>query len=117
MNARAKGFRKFGNVPQEVDGIKFDSMKEAARWGALKLLENAGLIRDLKRQVRFPLEGRDGPIRFKPSNRPAVYVADFTYFDVPKGVQIIEDAKGYRTPEYKLKRAILAAQGVEIIET
>ena len=117
MNARSKGFRKFGNVPQIVDGIKFDSMSEAHRWGELKLLERAGLLRDVRRQVRIPLMGRDGPVTFQPSKREAVYVADFVYFDVPKGIEVIEDAKGYATPEYKLKRAILAAQGVEIIET
>lgn len=110
-------FRKFKNVPVEADGMKFDSIKEAHRWGALKLLERAGIIRDLKRQVRIPLEGRDGPVRFMPSNRAAVYVADFTYHDVPKGVDVIEDAKGFETPEFKLKRAVLAAQGVEIILT
>lgn len=110
-------WKKFGNVPTEVDGIKFDSLKEAHRWGVLKLLEKAGLIRDLKRQVRIPLEGRDGPIKFQPSNRKAVYVADFTYHDVPKGVDVIEDSKGFQTPEFKLKRAVLAAQGVEIILT
>lgn len=117
MTARAKGFRKFKNVPVEADGHKFDSIKEAHRWRVLRLLEKAGLIADLRRQVRIPLVGRDGPIRFRPSNRPALYVADFVYRDVPKGIDVIEDAKGYATPEYKLKRAILAAQGVEIIET
>lgn len=110
------GFRKFGNIPAEYDGIRFDSQREMARYAALRLLEKGGMIRDLRRQVRIPLHGRDGPLRF-PSKRTAVYVADFVYFDIPKGVEVIEDAKGHRTPEYKLKRAILAAQGVEIIET
>ncbi|WP_374290169.1 DUF1064 domain-containing protein [Paenirhodobacter enshiensis] len=110
-------FRKFNNIPQEVDGIQFDSTKEAHRWGVLRLLEKQGLIRDLRRQVSIPLEGRDGPIRFQPSNRTAVYKADFVYFDVPKGVEVIEDRKGFQTPEFKLKRAVLAAQGVEIILT
>lgn len=111
-----RGFRKFGNIPVEYDGIRFDSQREMARYAALKLLERGGMIRDLRRQVRIPLEGRDGPVRFQPSNRAAVYVADFAYFDVPKGAEVIEDAKGYATPEYKLKRAILAAQGVQIVE-
>lgn len=110
------GFKKFGNIPTEYDGIRFDSQREMARYAALKLLEKGGMIRDLRRQVRIPLHGRDGPLRFQ-SKRTAVYVADFVYFDIPKGVEVIEDAKGHRTPEYKLKRAILAAQGVEIIET
>ena len=111
------GRRKYGNKKIVVDGIKFDSQKEAARWRALKLIEKAGLIVDLRRQVRIPLMGQNGPITFKPSNRKAVYIADFVYFDVPKGVEVIEDAKGVQTPEFKLKRAILASQGVEIILT
>ena len=110
------GRRKYGNKKIVVDGIKFDSQKEAARWRALKLIEKAGLIVDLRRQVRIPLMGQNGPITFKPSNRKAVYIADFVYFDVPKGVEVIEDAKGFATKDYKLKRAILAAQGVEIVE-
>ncbi|AXC50042.1 DUF1064 domain-containing protein [Paracoccus suum] len=112
-----RGFKKFGNIPVEYDGMRFDSQREMARYAALKLLEKGGAIRDLRRQVRLPLEGRDGPVRFQPSNRVAVYVADFVYFDTARGLEVIEDAKGHRTPEYKLKRAILAAQGVEIIET
>ena len=126
MNNRASSFsgrmtqktqRKYRNSPVERDGIRFDSQKEMQRWYALKLVEKAGLIVDLRRQVKVPLMGRDGPVRFQPSNRAAVYVADFAYFDVPKGVEVIEDSKGFQTPEFKLKRAILAAQGVEIVLT
>lgn len=109
---------KFGAIATEVDGIKFDSLKEARRWGELKILESAGEIRNLRRQVRIPLEGRDGPITFKPSNRKAVYVADFTYEDKRLGwAEVIEDSKGHQTTDFKLKRAILAAQGVEITLT
>lgn len=110
-------WKKFGNVPTELDGIRFDSLKEAHRWAALRLLEKAGVIRDLRRQVRIPLEGKAGPIRFVPSGRAAFYVADFVYFDVPKGAEVIEDSKGHQTTEFKLKRAVLAAQGIEVILT
>ena len=109
--------RKYRNNPVERDGILFDSQKEAERWAVLLLIQRAGLITDLRRQVRIPLLGKNGLVRFQPSNRAAVYVADFVYFDVPKGVEVIEDTKGYQTQEFKLKRAILAAQGVEIILT
>lgn len=115
--AARKTKRKYRNNPVERDGILFDSQKEAERWAALRLIERAGLIVDLRRQVRIPLLGKNGPVRFQPSNRAAVYVADFAYFDVPKGVEVIEDTKGFQTPEFKLKRAILAAQGVEIMLT
>ena len=110
--------RKFGNIPQEVDGIRFDSMKEARRWGQLRILEKAGEIRNLKRQVRITLEGKDGPLRFVPSGRTAVYVADFTYEDRRLNwATVIEDSKGHETPEFKLKRAVLAAQGIEVVLT
>lgn len=109
--------RKYGNIPQIVDGIKFDSIKEATRWGELRLLEKGGEISDLRRQVRIPLEGRDGPIRFQPSKRQAVYVADFVYIDKRTGLEVIEDSKGMETKDFKLKRAVLAAMGVEITLT
>lgn len=107
--------KKFGNVSTIVDGIRFDSLKEARRWGELRLLEKAGEIRGLKRQVRIALEGRNGPIRFVPSGRAAVYVADFVYEDRRLGwAEVIEDSKGFETPEFKIKRAVLAAQGIEV---
>lgn len=110
--------RKYRNKTAIVDGVRFDSQKEAHRWGILRLMQRNGLIRDLQRQVRIPLRGADGnPLRFVPSGRAAFYIADFAYHDVPKGVDVIEDAKGVQTDTFKLKRAILAAQGVEIILT
>lgn len=109
---------KFGAIPQIVDGIRFDSMKEARRWGELRLMEKAGEIRNLRRQVRIPLIGQNGPVLFQPSGRAAVYVADFVYEDRRLGWgEVIEDSKGHQTNEFKLKRAILAAQGKEIILT
>lgn len=106
---------KYGNRKTTVDGLTFDSAREARRWAELRLLERAGEITDLERQVRIRLIGADGePIRFRPSNRPATYVADFTYRD-RSGREVIEDAKGFETPEFRLKRAVLAAQGVEVV--
>jgi hypothetical protein len=106
---------KYRAVSATVGGIKFSSKKEARRWCQLQLLEQAGEIRDLKRQVKVPLLGRDGPI-LTPTGRKAHYVADFTYTEARSGLEVIEDAKGYPTPEYMLKRAVLAAQGVRINE-
>ena len=107
--------KKYRNIPVTVDGLRFDSIKEARRWGELRLLEKAGEIRGLKRQVRFPLEGRNGPLLFVPSGRTAVYVADFVYEDRRLGwAQVIEDSKGFETPEFRIKRAVLAAQGIEV---
>lgn len=107
--------RKYRNVKTEVDGIQFDSLKEARRWGELRLLEKAGHIRGLRRQARIALEGKTGPLRFVPSGRAAVYVADFIYEDAKLGwATVIEDSKGFQTNEFKLKRAVLAAQGIEV---
>lgn len=106
---------KYGAQKTTVDGIRFDSRREAKRYGELQNLQRAGVISDLDLQVRIPLEGRRGPLRGK-SGRALVYVADFVYTDVATGQRVIEDAKGKKTRDYLLKKAILAAQGVEIVE-
>ena len=106
---------KYHAKPIEVDGIKFASRREAKRWGQLQLLHRGGEITDLRRQVKFALIGRDGPI-LTPTGRQAHYVADFVYIDRRNGLETIEDSKGAKTPEYSLKRAILAAQGITIKE-
>lgn len=95
----------------------FDSIKERNRFCDLQLLEKAGEIARLERQVPFYLEGRDGPI-LTPTGRKMRYVADFTYVDWRQnGKKVVEDAKGFKTKEYLIKKAILAAQGIEIFET
>jgi len=105
---------KYGNKRVTVDGIKFDSIKEAGRWVVLCRRQSAGEIIDLKRQVKIPLLGRDDNVK-TPTGRPAHYVADFTYTDLTlNGVHVIEDAKGMQTEVFKLKNAILCAQGVEV---
>lgn len=99
---------KYGNKKVTVDGITFDSQKEAKRWTELKQLEEAGAISHLERQPKFKLFCGNTPIRFD-SGRQAVYRADFAYFSASENKRVIEDAKGFRTPEYKLKRAIVHA--------
>jgi len=104
---------KYGNRRTEVNGILFDSAREAARWSELTMMENAGLIRYLKRQVSFPLIVNDEQV--------AQYRADFTYSELaPCGewVEVVEDVKGVRTPLYKLKFALMrACLGITIRET
>lgn len=98
---------KYRNVRVVVDGIKFASKREAKRWGELRLLEQAGRIEWLRRQVAYPLEVNGMAV--------ATYVADFVYHDADS--EVVEDAKGVRTPEYKLKkRLMLACLGIEIRE-
>ena len=106
---------KYGAKRITVEGINFDSKKEAARYHELRLLEIAGEIGDLQRQVRIPLNGADGPIMTDSGKRHRVYIADFSYVDWRlNGVKVYEDSKGFATPEFKLKLAILNAQNVEI---
>lgn len=103
-----------GAVPTEFDGIKFHSKKEAKRYAELLVLERAGRITNLERQVKFPLIGKDGPI-LTPTGKQAHYVADFRYVDWDlDGIWVIEDAKGYQTDISALKCAIMAAQGQEV---
>ena len=110
------------------DGIWHDSKKEARRWEELLLLVKAGLIVDLQRQVRFvliPTQREEDTIgkrgkRYpgKVIERELAYVADFVYWDIKQGKRIVEDVKGFRTPEYKIKRKLmLYIHNIRIVET
>jgi len=86
----------------------FDSMEEHKRWCSLKLLLRAGVISDLRRQVKYSLDA--GGIHI--SN----YVADFVYLN--DGIEVVEDSKGFKTPEYIQKRRLMKEiLGIEIFET
>lgn len=102
MNAR----NKYRNVKTVVDGITFDSKKEAKRYGELKLLEKAGEITDLELQPEYPLNVNGKTV--------AKYRGDFRYFDRRNGVVVHEDVKGVQTPVFRLKKKILAAQNPPI---
>lgn len=97
-------WNKYHAKKTEVDGIKFDSQKEANRWCELKLLERAGAITELRRQVSFEVipAGRkdDGSIE-----RAVKYIADFVYRE--KGKLQVEDVKGVKTKEYIIKRKLM----------
>ena len=108
--------RVMGAIPTEVDGIKFDSRREARRWSELQILQRAGYITDLERQVSIELLGRDDKI-LTPTGRPMRYVADFRYYDHKLKATVIEDAKGHPTDTYKMKEAILAAMGIKVRES
>ena len=90
---------KFGNRKVTVDGLRFDSQREALRWLDLQMLERAGKIGELRRQCRFPLEVNSQHVCF--------YVADFTYRE--NGELIVEDAKGVRTDVFVLKSKLMKA--------
>lgn len=111
---------KYGNKKTTVDGIEFDSKKEAARWQKLRLLEKVGAISDLQIQVKYQLI----PSQRKPSGgaeRPIFYIADFVY--TKDGKTVVEDVKGYRNPQsagyakFVIKRKLmLYLHGIEIRE-
>ena len=107
---------KYHSTKVKLDGMIFDSKKEARRWLELKSLEKAGTISGLERQVKFVLiptqrepdtiGERGGVKKGKVIEREAYYIADFVYFD-SYGNEIVEDTKGLRTSEYVLKRKLM----------
>ncbi len=92
------------------DGQVFDSVKEYHRWGCLRLLERAGKIQGLQRQVSFELVPKQA------GERACNYVADFVYYE--DGKQVVEDCKGYKTEVYRLKKKLMLwVHGIRIKET
>lgn len=107
---------KYKNKKVVVDGIKFDSKKEANRYAELKLMGDTDYIQDLELQKKFELipkyeiNGR--------KVRAMNYICDFYYYDVLKDKYIVEDVKGMKTQIYKLKKKMFEYKyKIEIIET
>lgn len=111
-----------------VDGIEFDSQREAHRWKELQLLQRAGEITELERQVPYLLipaqydqvpvyqDGRVLKYKKKCIERECKYYADFKYKD-KTGKVIVEDTKGYRTKDYLIKRKLMLHEyGIRIKE-
>jgi hypothetical protein len=105
---------KYRNKKTVVDGITFDSMREARHWCRLKLMEKAGEITGLRRQVIFEIIP---PCKLDGRRRPSTkYISDFVYYDAD-GNQVVADAKGCKTPEYQIKRKLMATvHGIEVLE-
>jgi hypothetical protein len=108
------------------DGVVHDSRKEANRWTELKLLERAGEITDLKRQMEFLLippqyeeittGKRTKKTKRKLVERPVVYRADFVYHN-ENGEIVVEDTKGFKTRDYIIKRKLmLYVYGIKVEE-
>lgn len=105
---------KYGNRKVIRDGITFDSTKEARRWSELLLLERAGAIQNLRRQVKYELIPSQR-IAGKVVERACTYIADFVYSE--NGVEVVEDTKGFKTPEYVIKRKLMLwRHGIRIRE-
>ena len=108
-------YNKYHNKKTRTsDGIEHDSKKEARRWMELQLLQKAGLITDLARQVRIELiPAQDG-------ERPCHYIADFVYMDLKADKIVVEDVKSEATRKdkaYIIKRKLmLYLKGIKISE-
>ena len=107
----------------ECDGIVFDSKKEATHYAKLKILEEAGSVRDLQLQVKFrliPSQKIDG----KTVERECNYIADFVYQELREDGNwhtVVEDVKGYRQSTayavFAIKRKLMLANyGIRIRE-
>lgn len=90
----------------QVDGIKFDSLKEARRYQELRLLERAGKIADLRLQVPFFLLPAQRDENGNVVERAVKYIADFVYTG-EDGKTVVEDTKGMKTPAYVIKRKLM----------
>ena len=105
---------KYRNKKVEVDGITFDSKKEARRYKELLLLEKAGAIQDLQTQVKYvliPSQRIDGKV----VERECAYKADFVYTE--NGETVVEDTKGFKTKDYIIKRKLMLKEyGIRIRE-
>ncbi len=103
---------KHRNKKTVVDGMTFDSEKEATRYQELKLLERVGAIRDLELQPKVDCYGANG-------ERVCGYRGDFRYFSLELGRTVLEDTKSdwtRRLPVYRIKMKLLRAQGITVTE-
>lgn len=99
---------KYRNKKVVVEGITFDSRKEAMRWVQLRQMQEHGRITDLQRQVVFQLAPSvllHGEFRRK---KALTYTADFSYTD-EGGNLVIEDVKGLQTKEFRIKAHLMKA--------
>lgn len=120
---------KYNNTIIVVDGIKFHSKKEAARYQVLKSLQACGEIRALKLQPKFTFEVKGELLRYANNmlgrkGKPVTYKADFYYEQIDKKLfiwrKVVEDvkSKATKTGVYSLKKALmLACHNIRILET
>ena len=108
---------KYGNKKTEMDGITFDSKKEACRYAELKMLEKAGAIQDLKLQQEFVLQKGYRHGKTGKWVKPITYKCDFCY--LRGGEFVIEDVKSDATRKdavYRLKKKMMEYKGSYITE-
>lgn len=110
---------KYRNKPKTINGDRYDSIKEANRHAELKLMEKAGAIERLERQMPFllmpPQVRSDGR-----KEREVFYYADFVYYDNERRCLVVEDVKSRATmtKDYVLKRKLmLQVHNISIMES
>ena len=107
MKASFHSTNKYHAQKVEWHGMRFDSKKEFNRYMELQIMEKAGLISNLKRQVPYII------IPYSKWGRAIKYIADFDYME--DGKHVLEDSKGVVTPLFKLKKRLVAERyGIEI---
>ena len=114
---------KYGakKITDPATGFVFDSKKEYYRWCDLRLMERAGKISDLQRQIKYLLIPAQRDSKGKLIEHEVSYIADFVYID-NSGEKIVEDTKGYkRGAAYQLftikRKLMLHKFGIRIKET
>lgn len=101
---------KYHAIKTQIDGYTFDSKREAARYGELKLLEQAGEISDLQIHPRYQIV--PGYLIGEEWVRPVFYEGDFSYTE--NGQAVCEDVKGVQTAVFKLKSKLFRKEHPEI---
>ena len=105
-----RGYSKYGARKTEVDGITFDSMREAERYCELKMLLKAGKISGLILQPKFRLQ--EGFRVNGKTERAITYIGDFMYEE--NGHRVVEDVKGFETKEFRIKRKLFLYRNRDI---
>lgn len=104
---RSCKLNKYRNIKINIDGIKFDSKREAERYAELKIMEKAKLITDLELQPKFVLQ--EGFKYQGKKEKPITYIADFKYKEL-SGTVVVEDVKGVATKDFNNKRKMFLYQ-------
>lgn len=107
---------KYGNTKVVLDGITFDSKREAKRWQDLLLLEKSGAIANLSRQVKYELAPA---VKLNGKTKRALtYILDFQYYDEKTRKHVYEDSKGCITDVFRVKQHLMRhIWGIDILLT
>lgn len=104
---------KYNAQKTTVNGITFDSKKEANYYCELMMLQAGGVVKKFDMQVPYELQpgyrNRQGK-----KIRPIKYLADFVV-EFKDGHKEVVDVKGFRTKEYELKKKLLLYKYPEIL--